>query len=168
MREVPEPLAPAGRLTFKCGLVAFAPVLGDRSGDRFVKAAIQDAKVVRADGRVRLHRQLGDGLTDVAIIVDHLRDGEALEQEVVTMLECGPPNLRARAQTEAQGGDQLIQEHRHPVVDLTVGGRRHRSRGNLRPAAPDNLGPIDGDEFMQQRGDLQAPMISPGLSFRLS
>jgi len=152
MREVPEPFAPAGRLTFKCGLVAFAPVLGDRSGDRFVKAAIQYAKVVRADGRVRLHRQLGDGLTDVAIIVDHLRDGEALKQKVVTMLERGPANLRARVQAEAQGGDQLIQEHRHPVVDLTVGGRRHRSRGNLRPAPPDDLCAVDGDELMQHGG----------------
>ena len=53
MREEPEPLAPARGLTIECGLVAFAPVLGDRAGDGIVKAAVQHAKVVRADGRVR-------------------------------------------------------------------------------------------------------------------
>jgi hypothetical protein len=167
MREVAEPLAPARRFTVERGLVAFAPVLGDRPGDGFVKTAVQDPKVVRADGRIGLQRQLGDGLTDVAIVVDHLRDGESLEQEVVTVLDRGPSDLGARAQPEAQGLHQLIQEHRHAVVDLTVGGRGHRSNGNLRPAAPDDLGPVDGDEFVQHKNS-GAPMVSPALSYRMS
>ena len=68
----PSALAPARGLSVEGGLISFAPVLGDRARDGVVEASVQRAKVVRADGRVHFHRQLGDGLTDVAIVVHDL------------------------------------------------------------------------------------------------
>ena len=149
MREEPEALAPACGLAVERGLIAFAPVLGDRARDRVVEAPVQRAKVVRADGRVQFHGQLGDGLTDVAIVVHDLRHGESLKQQVVPVLDRAPADLRARRQAEAQRVHQLIQEHRDAVIDLRLGGRRNRPRRHLRPAAPDDLVAVDGDEFME-------------------
>jgi hypothetical protein len=72
MSEEPEPLAPARSLSIEGGLISCAAVLGDGTRDGIVKTSIQRAKVIRADGRVHFHRQLGDSLTDVAIIVHDL------------------------------------------------------------------------------------------------
>ena len=64
-------------------LVPGAPELADGSRDRVVQAAIQRAEVLGADGRVRFHRQLGDGLAHVSVVVDDLRDGEPLQEKIV-------------------------------------------------------------------------------------
>ena len=72
MSQEPEALAPARGLSIEGELISSAPVLGDGARDGVVKASVQHAKVIRADGRVDFHRQLGDGLTDVAIIVHDL------------------------------------------------------------------------------------------------
>ena len=72
MSEEPEALAPAGGFSVDVGLIAFAPVLGDRAGDGVVKASVERAKVVRADGQIHFHRQLGNGLTDIAVVVHDL------------------------------------------------------------------------------------------------
>ena len=72
MGKEPEPLVLATALSVEGGLIAFAPVLGDRARDGVVEASVQQPKVLRADRRVRFHRQLGDGLTDVAIVVHDL------------------------------------------------------------------------------------------------
>ena len=72
MREELEGLAPACRFAAGAGLLSFARVLGDRTRDGIVKALVQHAKVVGADGRVEFHGQLGDRLTDVAVIVHDL------------------------------------------------------------------------------------------------
>ena len=72
MSQEPRALIPARRLSIESGLILFAPEFGDGTRNRVVKAPVERAKVVRADGRVRFHRQLGDGLTDVAIVVHDL------------------------------------------------------------------------------------------------
>ena len=72
MSEEPEALAPARGFSIEGGLILFTPVFGDRARDGIVKASVQRAKVIRADGRVHFHCQLGDGLTDVAIVVHDL------------------------------------------------------------------------------------------------
>ena len=95
MSQEPEALAPARGFSIEGGLISFAPVLGDRARDGVVKASVQRAKVVRADGRVHFHRQLGDRLTDVAIVVHDLRHGEPLKQQVVPVLDRAPANLGA-------------------------------------------------------------------------
>jgi hypothetical protein len=40
-----------------------------------VEESVQRGKIIRIDRRIHLHRQLGDGLTDVAIAVHEFRHG---------------------------------------------------------------------------------------------
>ena len=72
MSQEPEPLVLANGLSVEGGLILFAPVFGDGARDGVVKASVQHTKIIRADGRVRFHCQLGDGLADVAIVVHDL------------------------------------------------------------------------------------------------
>jgi hypothetical protein len=94
MRQEPEALGPACGLSVDVGQRSFAPVLGDRARDGVVQVAIEQPKVLRADGRARFDGQLRDGLTDVAIVVDDLRHGEPLTQQVVPVQYRTPADLR--------------------------------------------------------------------------
>ena len=93
--QEPEALAPARGLSVEGGLISFAPVLGDGARDGVVQASVQRAKIICADGRVHFHGQLGDGLTDVAIVVHDLRHGEPLKQQVMPVMDRAPANLGA-------------------------------------------------------------------------
>src|SRR4029077_17991532 len=50
----------------------FATEFGDRACDRGVQAPVQHPKVILIDGRGRFDGQLGDRLTDIAIIMHNL------------------------------------------------------------------------------------------------
>jgi hypothetical protein len=39
-------------------------------GNRIVKASVQDAKIIGTDRSLPLHGKFGDGLADVAVVVD--------------------------------------------------------------------------------------------------
>jgi hypothetical protein len=95
MSEEPDPLAPARGFSIEGGLRSFAPVLSDGACDRVVKASVQRLKIFGADRRVRFHGQLGDGLTDIAIVVDHLRHREPLNQQVMSVLDRAFANFEA-------------------------------------------------------------------------
>jgi hypothetical protein len=101
MCEEPEALAPACELSINARLIMLAPVLGHRACDGIVQASVQRPKVVSADRCVQFHRQFGDGLTDIAIVVHNLRDGESLTQEFMTMLNRAPADLGACKLAEA-------------------------------------------------------------------
>ena len=156
MGEESEPFAPASGFAIDARLIAFTSVLGHRARDGIVQASIQRAKVAGADRCVQFHGEFGNGLTDIAIVVHHLRHGESLAQEVVSMLDRAPPDLRTRDFAEAERVPQLIQEHGDTVVDLRFSGRRNRPRGHLGPATPDDLIPIDSNEFVEH-GTLDSP-----------
>ena len=96
MSEEPEAFAPARGLSVEGRLILFTPVLGHGARDRLVQAAVQRAKVIRADGRVHFDGEVGDGLTDVAVVVHDLRHGEPLKQQVMPVLKCAPANLGGR------------------------------------------------------------------------
>ena len=72
MSQEPCPLVPSRGLSIQGGLILLAAEFGDSTRDGVVKAPIEHAKVIRADGLVHFHRELGDGLTDVAIVVHDL------------------------------------------------------------------------------------------------
>jgi hypothetical protein len=82
----PEPFVPACGLAIDAGLISLTPVLGHGARDGIVQAWVQRPEVVGADRCVQFHRQFGDGLTDIAIVVHDLRHGESLTQEFMTML----------------------------------------------------------------------------------
>ena len=59
-----------------------APECGDGMRDRIVEAPVEGAKLVRGDVRFLFDRQIGNGLADVAVAVDHLVDAESEAQQV--------------------------------------------------------------------------------------
>ena len=72
VREEPQPLG----LVIRDRQLALAPELGNGFGHRLVEAPVERAELVGRDRRVQLDGQLGDGLADVAIVVDDLGRGE--------------------------------------------------------------------------------------------
>jgi hypothetical protein len=105
----PTALAPARGLPVECGLVSPAPELGDGARDGVVEAPVQRPEVVRADGRVHFQRQVGNGLADVPVVVDDLRHGEPLEQEVVPVQDGALGNLRVQFRpAAAERGHELV------------------------------------------------------------
>jgi hypothetical protein len=149
MRKESEPLVRASVGVVQGGLVPFAPVLRDRAGDRDVQTAVEQPKVVRADRHVLFGSQLGDGLTDVAIVMHHLRQGQSLQLRVVAVQERTPVNLSAGRQAETDRRNQLIQKEGDAVVDFRVRRWWHRPRGHLGSAAQDDFVPVYGNEFTE-------------------
>ena len=72
VRDEPRALVPARRFPIEGRLILLASEFGHRAGDGVVQAPVQHAEVVRADARVRLHRELGDRLAHVAVVVHDL------------------------------------------------------------------------------------------------
>jgi len=95
MGQAPEALASAHALSIGCELILSTPELRDGARDGVVKASVQHAKVVRADGRAHFNRQLGDSLTNVAVAMHDLRYGEPLKQQGMPLLSGAPANLGA-------------------------------------------------------------------------
>ena len=93
LREEPEALVFA-RLFIDVGLLSLAPVLRHRGRNGVVKASVQRAKVAGTDRRIYFYGQLGDRLTHVAVVVDDLRDGQPLMQQIIPVLSSGPGDLR--------------------------------------------------------------------------
>jgi hypothetical protein len=149
VREEPEALVGARRFSIHRGLMSFARELRNRARDGLVETAVQHPKVVGADGRVQFHGQFGDRLTDVAIVVHDLGDRESLQQEVMPVLEGAFSDLRSGVQAEPEGFPQLIEEDGHAMIDFRLGWRGHRPPRDLGPASPNDLVPVDGDEFIE-------------------
>jgi hypothetical protein len=101
----PKALAPACGLSINARLISLTAVLRHRACDGIIEASVQRPKVVGADGSVQFHRQFGDGLADVAIVVHDLRHREPLTQEVMAVLDRAVADLRARNQYEAAATD---------------------------------------------------------------
>ena len=64
------------------------------------------------------------------------------------MLDRAPPDLGAREFAEAERVSQLIQEHGDAMVDFRLGWSWNRPAGDLGPAPPDDLLPIESNEFV--------------------
>jgi hypothetical protein len=69
----------------------------------------------------------------------HLRHGQSLQTEIVTVLDGGVADLVARRGAGTQGVDQLIEKGRHAVIDCGS-RRRDGSQCDLGAAARDDLG----------------------------
>ena len=111
-------------------------VLGDRVGDGVVEAPVEGAELGRGDRRHSFESELGDGLAHVAVVVDHLPDGEpdpeqllAVSGRAVEASKAAAGNLPAKCLGE------LVQEERDSVFELHLrreGG--NGPRGDLRAA----------------------------------
>src|SRR5688572_7501483 len=148
MSQKSEAFTPPRRLVVERRLVSPAPELSDGARDGVVKASVQRPKVVRADRRVHFHREIGYGLAHVTVVVDDLRHGESLKQEIPavkngTLGDVGVQSPRPGAQSP----NQLSEEQRHAMIDLVACWSRHRPCGDLCPATLDDLFAVYLDEL---------------------
>ena len=86
-----------GDLIDRCRLkVALIGEFRHRVGDRVVQAAVEGAEFVHPDRRLPLEGEIGDRLAKVAVVVDHLVDGEAVLQQLAPVLRRGGAHLGER------------------------------------------------------------------------
>ena len=65
---------------------ALTSEFGHRPLDRIVEAEIECPKLLPGNWRHQLNGQLSDDLTDISVVVNHLRDGEPHAERVATVL----------------------------------------------------------------------------------
>jgi hypothetical protein len=135
---VPEP-AQTEHLLAPADFLPEPGMFGDGLGDRGIQAAIEGVKIFGADRGLALDRQLGDRLTDVTVVVHHLRHGETHPQQLPSMLRRGRPDL-VRWEGEArrlapQRLHELAQDEGDPVFDLPRRPRFERARAAFRSCA---------------------------------
>jgi hypothetical protein len=128
-------------------------VLRDGLGDGVVQAAVERMKLVHGDRRVEVVGQLRDDLADVAVVVNHLRDGVAATQERGAVRHgrgagsCGRLDLGRRG---AERFDEFIQEERHAALELVFGRLRSESLNDPRSRERNDFVSVGGDEFGEQ------------------
>ena len=159
MREKPEAFAIAQRFHVGAALIAFLGILRYRARDRIVQTGIERSKVIRGDLYVALHGQVGNRLADVAVIVDHLRNGEPLQQKIVAVLHGAAADRGVRdGAAFTQRLDELPQKQRHAVVDLRFGRDGNRPRCDLHAAPPNELVAVRRHELIERRRHHRAPV----------
>ena len=128
-------------------------MFSDGLGDGGVQTAIQGVKVLGADERAALDRQLGDRLTDVTVVVDHLRHGETHSQQLLAMLRRSRPDRvgweRKARVLAPERFCELAQEEGNPVFDLLDRSRFERACSDLSARARDQLVAVQLDEFVE-------------------
>ena len=112
-------------------------VLRDRFSNRHVEATIQRMKLFQGDWRLLLERDLGDRLTNVTVVVDHLRHVEARCQQLRAVPRGGRTHRVTRERCprrfQPQGLGELRQKEGHPMLDLTARNRRPRPASDAGP-----------------------------------
>ena len=109
MLEESQAFVIASGVGIKKRLVA-SSVLRNRTRDSVVQASVQCAKVLDADWRIQLQREVGDGLTHIPVIVHDLRHRESLQLEIMAVALSAPADLRIGRQVVPQGVDELIKK----------------------------------------------------------
>ena len=97
-------------------------------------------ELIGRDFRFQLFRELGDRLTEVAIVVDDLADGEALLEEILGVVDCVRAHLRQRPlqlPLHLQCLNELIEEQRDAVLQLVVRRQRYSPLQYLGPCPND-------------------------------
>ena len=144
-----KPFPPACGFHVDGRLAAFEPVLRHGHGDGVIEAGIQQAEVIGADRRLQFHRQLGDRLADVPVVVNDLGDGEALETQIVPMAGGRSADFRTGQLSETQCVGQLVEKERDAVRNFRLGRRRYRPLPNLRSAPANDLVTMKCDEVVE-------------------
>lgn len=92
--------------------------------DPLVETPVQRLELARVDRRAQLDRQLRHGLTEIAVVLDDLRDREAHRVATLTVQCRIAVDLRTSILAERQRRDEFIEEERDS--DLDLGARRLR------------------------------------------
>jgi hypothetical protein len=149
MRQVAELF----RITLPERLLAPAAELRHRPRDGVVEAEVQRLEVLGGDGDLLLDGRLGDGLADVAVVVDDLRDREpSREQLPAVQLGAGadgPRRERLGRGLQAQRLRELGQEQGEPMLQLFRRDGGPLPRRDLRSGARKDLALVAGDEVVK-------------------
>jgi hypothetical protein len=125
--------------------------LRDRLGDGVVETQIERLKLRCRNPRVLIRCQFGDGLADITVVVNDLRDAEAHAKQMIPMLPRTLSDLlvidRVARLCQAQRRDELVHEDRNPTHELFFVGLRRRSRCNSSPRAIEDGTSVPSDEI---------------------
>ena len=140
MHKEPESLVRLRREAVCHQGIALRAELGDRIGNGVVQAPIQGPELFDMERCVPLVGQLGDGLAEVSVVMNHLLDSEPEGQEGPAVSRGGHADLRQRERIPARrpgdsDGDivdsglfrderayELLEKQRDAVGKLFVGG----------------------------------------------
>ena len=117
-------------LSFRFGGLQFSlpSVLGNRLGGHVVEAAVQRVELVGRDFRFHLVGEFGDRLTDVAVVMHDLPDGEALLEKIAGVVDGVGAHLRRQSvalRLKPQRLGELIEENGDAVLQLVVRRQRY-------------------------------------------
>ena len=135
------------------GLAAVMAERGDRVRDGIVQASVQRAEFVCVDRGVGLHRNFRDGLTHVAVVVNHLSNRKPALQKVLSVQSGAAADFRVRLLVMPQHLDELIEKERHSVIDFRFGGCGDQPRRHLGPAPFDDFVAVHGDECVEHSSE---------------
>jgi len=146
--------------------VALKAELRHRVGDGIVQAPVQGPELHHGKGRIPLERQVGDGLAQVAVVVDDLVDGVTQQQQLLAMRGGANADLGQRPRVAArrardgrarrgivivlcrEGAGELVQEQGHPMGQLLVGRLAPGALGHLSLAPRDQFVAVVGQEMV--------------------
>jgi len=82
VREKSQPLVQRLHAVVRRDGIALVGVFRDGFGDAVIETAVERSELVDFDGRLLLERQIGNGLAEIAIVVDHLLHGKSLLKQL--------------------------------------------------------------------------------------
>jgi len=131
-------------------------------GNGFIEAPVERSEFVGINGRFFAHRQLGDRLAYITIVVHDLVDRKPKAKQFGAMQRCRAPNVRwnrgwTRLTFGTGGGqllgfqrvDKLLQEKRNAVIDHLRRARRCESFSYLLFAMLNQLIAVSSQEVMK-------------------
>lgn len=132
--------------------VTTSPVLRDGIRDRDVEKTVEGAEFTRRDIDPALDGQFGDGLADVTVILNHLRDGEPSQVHLAAM-SCRTGSQRQIVRRGVirllpEDVTELSQEEWNPMSELVWSGARHRAKCDLLSCPSDQLFSVRRDEVV--------------------
>ena len=132
------------------------PEFSDGRRNGVVQASVESPELIDADGRGFLEGQVGDRLAKVAVVMNHVFDGESMQQQFVAVAGRGlghfrhrrhpagwardfDPNIGMLALLKHQRLDELLEEYGNSETQFAFRGSGNGTHPNLGPASRDQF-----------------------------
>ena len=114
-----------------------------------VETAIERVKFVDRYGSAKFLGAFCNCLTDVAVVVHHLRNSESYTEEVRAVARRTWPDGFVRRRSLRERFDQLIEKEWHTVLELFFCYMWTETQLHFGSGTSDNLSAVGGHEFME-------------------